>query len=141
MALPMDEQRILDEMERMLAADDPRLAARLAAFGRPGLSQVLRTGRARAALALMIVAVAAAVAVVVYLMGAFRLGVPQRPQPPRASHKAQRVVAPSARAGNTPVFPVLPVGSAGNGSAHWQCGTLPLPAYCRALVSAAARER
>ncbi len=39
MALPMDEQRILEEMERMLAADDPRLAAKLAAFGQPGSSR------------------------------------------------------------------------------------------------------
>ena len=62
MALPMDEQRILEEMERMLAADDPRLAARLSAFGQPGVSQVLRTRRAKAVLSLMLVAVIAAAA-------------------------------------------------------------------------------
>src|SRR5579859_7460815 len=90
----MDEQRILDEMERMLAADDPRLAARLAAFGRPGLGQVLGTGRARATVGVM------AVAVVVYLMSALRFGESLRPQPLRASHAPQRVL-PSGPAGQT----------------------------------------
>src|SRR5262252_7957376 len=74
MALPMDEQRILEEMERMLAADDPRLAARLAAFGRPGISDMLRTRKARAAIVLMALAVIAAVAIVMYMMSAVRLG-------------------------------------------------------------------
>ena len=73
MALPMDEQRILDEMERMLAADDPRLAARLASFGQPGLGQALRTRRGRVTLTLMLIAMIAAVAVVLYMMSAFRL--------------------------------------------------------------------
>ena len=74
MALPMDEQRILEEMERMLAADDPRLAARLAAFGQPGFGQVLRTRRARATLSVMLLILIAAVAAVIYLMSAFRPG-------------------------------------------------------------------
>ena len=74
MALPMDEQRILEEMERMLAADDPRLAAKLAAFGQPSVVQVLRTRRARAALSLFMLAVIAAAAAVIYLVSAFRNG-------------------------------------------------------------------
>lgn len=74
MALPMDEQRILEEMERMLAAEDPRLAAKLAAFGQPGVVQVLRTRRARAALTLLMLAVIAAAAAVIYLVSAFRIG-------------------------------------------------------------------
>ena len=71
MALPMDEQRILEEMERMLAADDPRLAAQLASFGRPGLGHAIRTRRVRSLIAL---AMLAAVAVLIYAMIAFRLG-------------------------------------------------------------------
>jgi hypothetical protein len=71
-ALPMDEQRILEEMERMLAADDPRLAARLSAFGQPGVGQVLRTRRAKAILSLLMVAVIAAAASVIYMMSVFR---------------------------------------------------------------------
>ena len=74
MALPMDEQRILEEMERMLAADDPKLAARLAAFGQPGFGQVLRTRRARATLSVMLLILIAAVAAVIYLMSALRPG-------------------------------------------------------------------
>jgi len=68
----MDEQRILEEMERMLAADDPRLAARLAAFGQPGLGHVLRTRRARAVLSLMALVMIAAVAALIYLVNPFR---------------------------------------------------------------------
>src|SRR6266487_3857710 len=70
----MDEQRILDEMERMLAADDPRLAARLAAFGQPGLGHALRTRRARATLSVLVLVLIAAVAAVIYLMSSRRAG-------------------------------------------------------------------
>jgi len=35
MALSMDEQRILDEIERGLASSDPTLASRMASFGAP----------------------------------------------------------------------------------------------------------
>jgi Protein of unknown function (DUF3040) len=73
-ALPMDEQRILEEMERTLAADDPRLAARLAAFGQPGLGQALRTRRARATLSVMALVLIAAIAGVIYLMSSLRAG-------------------------------------------------------------------
>jgi Protein of unknown function (DUF3040) len=82
-ALPMDEQRILEEMERMLAADDPRLAARLAAFGQPSVAAVLRTRRARAALSLLMLAVIAAAAAVIYLVSAFRIGSGGPSVPPR----------------------------------------------------------
>jgi hypothetical protein len=71
MALPMDEQRILEEMERMLAADDPKLAARLAAFGQPGVGHVLRTRRARAVLSLLTLGVVACVAAVIYMVNVF----------------------------------------------------------------------
>ena len=81
MALPMDEQRILDEMERMLAADDPRLAARLAAFGQPGFGQALRTRRARASLSVMVLVLIAAVAAVIYLMSVLRPGEIGPPKP------------------------------------------------------------
>lgn len=100
MALPMDEQRILEEMERMLAADDPRLAARLSAFGQPGVGQVFRTRRAKAVLSLLMVAVIAAAASVIYLMSVFRPGgttqnIPQRyesSQPASRTLPAQRVM-------------------------------------------------
>ena len=49
MALSMDEQRMLDEMERKLADDDPMLASRLRSFGHPGLTAVLRSPRVQLA--------------------------------------------------------------------------------------------
>jgi DUF3040 family protein len=70
----MDEQRILEEMERMLAADDPKLAARLAAFGQPGFGQVLRTKRARATMAAIALVLIAAVATVILMMSSLRSG-------------------------------------------------------------------
>jgi len=56
----------------MLAADDPKLAARLAAFGQPGFGQVLRTRRARATLSIMLLILIAAVAAVIYMMSVLK---------------------------------------------------------------------
>ena len=109
MALPMDEQRILEEMERMLAAEDPRLAARLAAFGQPGVVQVLRTRRARAALSLLMLAVIAAAAAVIYLVSAFRIG-------PTVPHRQQTSQSAATRPENQTV-------------------PLPRPVHCYALVA------
>jgi len=96
----MDEQRILDEMERTLAADDPRLAARLAAFGQPSVGQMLRSRRARAAVSLMALGVIAAVAAVIYLVSAFRPG-----SIPHEQHSAQSAttsaVLPAAGSAST----------------------------------------
>jgi hypothetical protein len=61
MALSMDEQRILDEMERKLANDDPLLASRLTSFGRPGLSAIMRSRRARIVLSFLVLVAIAAV--------------------------------------------------------------------------------
>jgi hypothetical protein len=102
-ALPMDEQRILEEMERMLAADDPRLAARLSAFGQPGVGQVLRTRRAKAVLSLLMVAVIAAAASVIYMMSVFRPGgtthnPPHRSEQPTSTLPAYLVVPFTGRA-------------------------------------------
>ena len=47
MALSMEEQRILAEIEQRLAKSEPALAARLASFGRPGPVNVLRSPRVR----------------------------------------------------------------------------------------------
>ena len=96
----MDEQRILEEMERMLAADDPKLAARLAAFGQPGFGQVLRTRRARATLSVMVLVLIAAVAAVIYMMSSLRPGnAPTGHGQPSAQHSTspRGTVAPSAQ--------------------------------------------
>jgi len=72
MALSMDEQRILEEMERKLADDDPLLASRLTSFGRPGLAAVLRSRRARIALSFLALIVIATVSLVEYTLTPFR---------------------------------------------------------------------
>jgi hypothetical protein len=72
MALSMDEQRILEEMERKLADDDPLLASRLTSFGRPGLAAVLRSRRARIVLSFLALIVIAAASLVVYALTPFR---------------------------------------------------------------------
>src|ERR1022692_831746 len=66
MALSMDEQRILAEIERQLAADDPSLAVRLSTFGRPGLAAGLRTPRGRVLASFVVVAVLALLSLTAY---------------------------------------------------------------------------
>ena len=72
MALSMDEQRILDEMERKLANDDPLLASRLTSFGRPGLAALMRSRRARIVLSFLALVVIAVVSLAVYALTPFR---------------------------------------------------------------------
>ena len=72
MALSMDEQRILEEMERKLAEADPLLASRLTSFGRPGLAALMRSRRARIVLSLLGLVVIAAVSLAVYALTPFR---------------------------------------------------------------------
>jgi Protein of unknown function (DUF3040) len=72
MALSMDEQRILEEMERKLADDDPLLASRLTSFGRPGLAALMRSRRARIVLSFLALIVIAAVSLAVYALTPFR---------------------------------------------------------------------
>jgi hypothetical protein len=72
MALSMDEQRALAEIERRLADDDPVLAARLSSFGRPGLAIALRSRRARLVASLLTLVVVAVASVLVYTLVPFR---------------------------------------------------------------------
>jgi Protein of unknown function (DUF3040) len=84
MALPMDEQRILDEIERGLANADPRLAARLSSFGFQRRALTLRSRRARLVASCITVVVVAAMSLVVYALVPFRT-VTDRHLPPRSS--------------------------------------------------------
>jgi len=68
----MDEQRILDEMERKLCDDDPLLASRLTSFGRPGLAAMMRSRRVRIVLSLLALIVIAAASLAVYALTPFR---------------------------------------------------------------------
>jgi hypothetical protein len=72
MALSMDEERMLAEIERHLADDDPVLAARLTSFRLPRLSLGARSVRARLTASLLMLVVVAAVSVFVYALMPFR---------------------------------------------------------------------
>lgn len=101
MALSMDEQRILDGMERKLADEDPRLASRLAAFGQPRLPVLLGSGRARAAFVLISLALAAMVALMVYSMRPF-------PASGQNRHPAHSSASASAAARSAPARSARP---------------------------------
>jgi hypothetical protein len=72
MALSMDEQRVLAEIERRLAHDDPVLAARLTAFRLPRLSLAPRSARSRLVASLLMLGVVAVISVFVYALMPFR---------------------------------------------------------------------
>jgi hypothetical protein len=86
MALSMDEQRMLAEIERRLAAEDPGLATRLSSFRRPGPSAGLRTTRrGRLVMLACMITLIAIVSTVVYALVPFRpqhLKAPSTPQSP-----------------------------------------------------------
>ena len=71
MALSMEEQRILDEMERALAAEDPRFAARLNAFGQQHLPSFFTSPRARTISGLIALALIAAVTVMMFVLSPY----------------------------------------------------------------------
>jgi cytoskeletal protein RodZ len=85
MALSQDEQRMLAEMERRLAADDPGLASCLTTFRRPGPGTVLRSPRARIIGSLFTVLLVAMVSLMVYAMVPFRGTHGLRQAPPQTS--------------------------------------------------------
>jgi hypothetical protein len=92
-ALSQDEQRILDEMERNLAADDPRLAARLGSFGQPRLPSHIKVQHARTIGGVLALALIAAVTVMVFVISPFAHHM-RNDQGPRGT--------PSAAAKSTP---------------------------------------
>ncbi|MGH3167648.1 MAG: DUF3040 domain-containing protein [Trebonia sp.] len=72
MALSMDEQRMLAEIEARLSAEDPGLAARLSSFRRPSPAAKLRSPRGRIVGSLFAVALAVVISLMVYAMIPFR---------------------------------------------------------------------
>jgi Protein of unknown function (DUF3040) len=105
MALSMDEQRILDEMERKLANDDPLLASRLTSFGRPGLAALMRSRRARIVLSFLALIVIAVVSLAVYALTPFRTsfgGVTGRSAVP---HVTKSAAPPSSHSSSGAVQP------------------------------------
>ncbi|HEX6454826.1 MAG TPA: DUF3040 domain-containing protein [Trebonia sp.] len=110
MALSMDEQRMLAEIERRLAAEDPGLAARLSSFKRSGPAVKLRSPRSKIIGSLFAVAAALVLSVMIYAMIPFRAHVPKGATNPQATggvsasapvKPAPKPVAKSAAAAKT----------------------------------------
>jgi hypothetical protein len=78
-ALSMDEERILAEIEQRLARSEPALAARLASFGRPGPRALLRSPRIR-----MLASCAVLVAITLISLAVYAL-LPLRVMPERGA--------------------------------------------------------
>ena len=93
MALSMDEQRMLAEIERRLAAEDPGLATRLSSFrrhGGPGAG--LRTPKGRIIMLACMITLIAVISAVVYVLVPFRspLKAPSTPQSSQPSFVVPR---------------------------------------------------
>jgi len=90
MALSMDEQRVLAEIERRLSAEEPRLAACMTSFRRPGPAVALRSPRARILGSLFTVMLVAMISLMAYAMIPFR-----------GAHSSRTPGAPSSPPGLT----------------------------------------
>jgi hypothetical protein len=128
MALSMDEQRVLAEIERRLAADDPGLATCLTSFRRPGPATVLRSPRARIMGSLFTVLLVAMVSLMVYAMIPFRAHGARTPAAPSAStHGAVTSAATGVGLGSRTTPPVSANASAGTGVAARSSGKSATP--------------
>jgi Protein of unknown function (DUF3040) len=98
-ALSMEEQRMLDEMERALAEDDPRLASRLNAFGEQRPPGVFSSQRAKTISGLLALVLITAVAIMMFVLSPYAShhGTPPRTTP-SAGPKSPGAKASSAKA-------------------------------------------
>jgi cytoskeletal protein RodZ len=128
MALSMDEQRVLAEIERRLAADDPGLATCLTSFRRPGPATVLRSPRARIMGSLFTVLLVAMVSLMVYAMIPFRAHGARTPAAPSAStHGAVTSAAAGVGLGSRTTPPVSANASARAAAAARSSGKSATP--------------
>jgi hypothetical protein len=100
MALSMDEQRILDQIEHGLASADPALATRMASFGASRRITTLRMRRLRLVASLMTLLVVASVSLVVYALVPFRTGT-DRHAGSKASSPAHPVMTAPSHPGHS----------------------------------------
>jgi hypothetical protein len=96
----MDEQRILDQIERGLASADPALATRMASFGASRRITTLRMRRLRLVASLMTLLVVASVSLVVYALVPFRTGT-DRHAGSKASSPAHPVMTAPSHPGHS----------------------------------------
>jgi Protein of unknown function (DUF3040) len=85
-ALSMEEQRMLDEMERQLAIDDPKLASRLNAFGGQRMPGAFTSHRAKTISGILALALIAAVTIMMFVVSPY--GRRDNPSPGSTSGKA-----------------------------------------------------
>jgi cytoskeletal protein RodZ len=117
MALSMDEQRMLAEIERRLADDDPVLAARLTSFRLPRLTLATRSARSRLMTSLLMLVVVGVVAVFVYALIPFRSQADRvGPAHTTASHSA--TASPGASSAPPAGSSSSPAGSPAQSPAH-----------------------
>jgi len=132
MALSMDEQRVLAEIERRLAADDPGLATCLTSFRRPGPATVLRSPRARILGSLFTVLLVTMVSLMVYAMIPFRTHGARPPAPSASTHGAVATAAAGASlASRTTPPPASVNASAGAATAARSSGQAATPSAGR----------
>jgi Protein of unknown function (DUF3040) len=124
MALSMDEQRALAEIERRLVADDPGLATCMTAFRRPGPARVLRSPRARIIGSLFTVLLVAMVSLMVYAMIPFRAHGPRPPATPSAG-PANVALSPAGSARPQSHPPASSSASAGTAASATSTTTAP----------------
>ena len=114
MALSMDEQRILDQIERGLVSADPALATRMASFGASRGITALRMRRLRLVASVMTLLVVASVSLVVYALVPFRAGT-DRHAGSKASSPAHPVMTAPSHPGHS--SPQASTGQASTGQA------------------------
>jgi len=109
-ALSMEEQRILAEIEQRLAKSEPVLAARLASFGRPGPMNVLRSPRVRVLASCIALVVVTVVSLIAYALLPLR-ALPDRGSGGRATPASRQptitVLQPPALQQSGPPPPLL----------------------------------
>lgn len=98
MALSQDEQRVLAEIERRLAAEEPRLASSLSTFRRPTPAAMLRSPRARVIGSLFAVLLVAMVSLMFYAMSPFRVHGGRAPASPSAASQDLATIAATGSA-------------------------------------------
>jgi cytoskeletal protein RodZ len=123
MALSMDEQRMLAEIERRLADDDPVLAARLTSFRLPRLTLATRSARSRLMTSLLMLVVVGVVAVFVYALIPFRSQADRAgPAHTTASHSA--TASPGASSAPPARSASSPAGSPAQSPAHQRAAAI-----------------
>jgi hypothetical protein len=126
MALSQDEQRMLAEIERRLAADDPGLASCLTTFRRPSPATVLRSPRARIIGSVFTVLLVAMISLMVYAMIPFRAQhMPRNNAPATPGAATSTSIATGSQPGDTQMSAVGTKSTASQATADHSATSTP----------------